>query len=238
MDKAWKTYQEQTREFFSSLGLDARTDVTIQGVRTEHDIDVLVQMNNAGFKVTWLIECKLWTSKVKKLHVLALREIVADTGADRGILLAENGVQSGALEAAALTNVHISSLAELRGSTRKEVFGLRLHDLFDRSVECETRYWEIPKGDRIAFGLRPDHGEAFISTIAKIEKIKEILTKAFRGNYPIELDPFDQIIIPGFPLLVADIEVFVGEADKVLTECESQLVDAEARLCLTKKNGI
>jgi hypothetical protein len=37
--------------------------------------------------------------------VLALRQIVTDVGADRGILLSEKGFQSGAVEAATLTNV-------------------------------------------------------------------------------------------------------------------------------------
>lgn len=87
----WKDYQEETAEFFRSLGLKAETDVTVEGVRTKHDIDVLVKSHHAGFAITWIIECKHWNSKVSKLHVLALREIINDTGADRGILLAENG---------------------------------------------------------------------------------------------------------------------------------------------------
>jgi hypothetical protein len=46
-----------------------------------------------------------WKSRISKAHVLVLREIVSDIGADRGILLAEHGAQSGAREAAVLTNV-------------------------------------------------------------------------------------------------------------------------------------
>ena len=87
-------------------------------MRTKHEIDVLVRANFLGFDLTWLIECKQWASPVSKLHVLALREIVADVGADRGILLAEKGFQSGAIEAARLTNVQVTSLdqlAEFRG---------------------------------------------------------------------------------------------------------------------------
>jgi hypothetical protein len=60
-----------------------------------------------------------------KLHVLALREIVTDLGADRGILLSESGVKSGAKEAARLTNVHISSLASLRGMASAELNDMR-----------------------------------------------------------------------------------------------------------------
>ena len=93
------------------LGLNAVTDVTVKGVRTSHDLDVLVTSHYVGFDITWLVECKHWKTPVNKLHVLALREIVSDVGADRGILLSESGFQSGAIEAANLTNIQVTSLA-------------------------------------------------------------------------------------------------------------------------------
>ncbi len=94
----WEKYQEEAAEFFRSLGLYAQTDAKVQGVRTQHDIDVLIKSHHVGFEVTWIVECKKWNTRISKLHVLALREIVSDTGADRGILLSESGFQSGAIE--------------------------------------------------------------------------------------------------------------------------------------------
>lgn len=76
-DAPWRDYQEEAAEFFRSLGLDASTNVSVDGVRTTHDVDVLVRSHHAGFDVLWLVECKLWKTPVSKLHVLALREIVA-----------------------------------------------------------------------------------------------------------------------------------------------------------------
>lgn len=58
MATAWKDYQEEAAAFFRELGLDAQTDVTIQGVRTTHDVDVLVKSHHVGFDVTWIVECK------------------------------------------------------------------------------------------------------------------------------------------------------------------------------------
>ena len=92
------------------MGLDAETNVTMYGVRTEHDIDVVVRSRHVGFDITWLVECKYWKDPVNKLHVFGLRQIVTDLGADRGILLCEVGFQSGALEAAKLTNEAMDSL--------------------------------------------------------------------------------------------------------------------------------
>ena len=114
MATVWSEYQEEAAEFFRSLGLQADTNVTLKGARTSHDVDVVVRSRHAGFEVTWVVECKHWKSAVSKLHVLGLRQIVADVGADRGILLAEAGFQSGAAEAAALTNVQlVNSVEEL-----------------------------------------------------------------------------------------------------------------------------
>src|SRR5258708_22114951 len=151
----WKDYQEEAAEFFRSLGLDANTDVTIQGVRTKHDVDVLVKSHIYGFDVTWIVECKHWKEPVSKLHVLALREIVTDAGADRGILLSEAGFQSGAVGAADLTNVQVTSLADLNVTAREQISAVRLRELYDRVEECNARDWELPKAKRIEDGLRP-----------------------------------------------------------------------------------
>jgi restriction system protein len=130
--KAWKQYQEETADYFSSIGLEAETDVSVKGVRTSHDVDVLVTSHFHGFDIQWIVECKLWQKPVNKLHVLGLREIVADIGADRGILLSESGFQSGAVEAANMTNIQVTSLENVKESSSHSVYSLRLRELFDR----------------------------------------------------------------------------------------------------------
>ena len=184
----WKDYQERAADFFRSIGLEAETDITIEGVRTKHDIDVLVKSRHVGFNITWLVECKYWKSRVSKLHVLALREIVADTGADRGILLAEKGYQSGAIEASNLTNVELTSLEHLKGSASNAINSMKLKDLFDRLSWCKYEYWEIPKSIRIKEGLRPDASSAGYSGQIAIACCEDIITKAFRNDFPINPD--------------------------------------------------
>jgi hypothetical protein len=61
----------------------------------------------------------------QKLHVLALREIVADFGADRGILVSESGFQAGAVEAASFTSAQLISLVNLKSrASQASLFGL------------------------------------------------------------------------------------------------------------------
>jgi hypothetical protein len=190
----WKDYQEEAAEFFRSLGLDANTDVTIRGVRTKHDVDVLVKSHNYGFDVTWIVECKHWKERVSKLHVLALREIVTDVGADRGILLSETGFQSGAVEAANLTNVQVTSLADLNVTAREQITAVRLRELSERVEQCNLRYWEIPKRTRIEDGLRPEAGLGRLGSYSGtnvIDVCKDLLSRASIGRCPFRYEAWE-----------------------------------------------
>ncbi|MEV0677174.1 restriction endonuclease [Actinosynnema sp. NPDC050436] len=184
----WQEYQEAAAIFFRSIGLIADTDVTLQGVRTKHDIDVVVRARHVGFDLLWVVECKYWARPVSKLHVLALREIVSDLGADRGIILSESGYQSGAEEAAGLTNVQLTSLEKLENSASYEVGKARLRDLQERAEQCERRYWEIGKEVRIDHGLRPPVGFPGYSARREIEAVKTVLSFAFRDVFPIRIE--------------------------------------------------
>ena len=193
----WKDYQEETAAgFFRSLGFSAETDVRFSGVRSSSDIDVVARITIADFPVTWVIECKHWAEPVSKLHVFALRQIVTDLGADRGILLCEQGFQSGAVEAANFTNVQLTSLADLKVSSQRTVSSLRLLKIFDRSNACKERYWEIPKYIRIEARLRPDIQE--FSNYSG-DKVCDFLIKyaglAMRGSYPIKVALFDTLML-------------------------------------------
>ena len=223
MATEWSEYQEEAAEFFRSLGLEATTNVTVQGVRTTHDIDVVVKSRHAGFEVTWIVECKHWNSRVSKLHVLALREIVTDTGSDRGILLAEKGFQSGAAEAAALTNVHLTSLADTRMEASAEVSRMRLTDLYDRVELCRDRYWSIPKAVRIDHGLRTDVFESGYSGAGVISLAQDALRKGFRGSYPFETDQMWRHAVPGTPEHVQSADELNALLEPLVQELEVKL---------------
>jgi restriction system protein len=223
MAVAWREYQEEAAVFFRSLGLDSSTDVTVQGVRTKHDIDVLVKSQHAGFEIIWIVECKLWKTSVSKFHVLALREIVSDIGADRGILLSESGFQSGAIEAANLTNVRVTSLAEVSKSASSDFCSMRMRELYDRIDVCRERYWDIPKAKRIEFGLRPDLYETSYSGARTVEFSKSLLSCAFRGIYPILNEVLEVAVIPDLPEQYNSPEEVVKMVDYLADELENKL---------------
>lgn len=181
---AWDDYQEDVASLFRTLGLEAATNVTVRGVRTSHDIDVVVKSDHVGFNMLWVVECKHWGKPVSKLHVLALREIVSDIGADRGLLMAENGFQSGARDAAELTNVRLTSVAEVRDSAAYTLGIASLRSLQERVDKCKERYWNLSKDVRIEYGLRHDVGIPGFSARVMLDTANAALGCAFRGIFP------------------------------------------------------
>lgn len=180
----WSAYQENAAEFFRELGLQATTNAEVEGVRTHHDVDVLVTFQHSGLDLKWVVECKHWKSNVSKLHVLALRQIVDEVGADRGILLAENGFQSGAIEAAEKSDVSLTSIADLR-VTASEALNLQKLLSFPLRVAVAHRgYWSISKSDRISLGIRTDVGDRGYLGQLVLGAAQDVLLSALADQYP------------------------------------------------------
>jgi hypothetical protein len=111
----WRDYQHAVAAFFRERGCASTVEAPVTGARATHKIDVYVTFRQHGVDVRWLIECKLWKSRVEKAQVLTLKAIVDDVGADRGIIFCESEFQSGARDAARHTNVLlVSSLEEFK----------------------------------------------------------------------------------------------------------------------------
>ena len=109
----WREYEEATAEVFRKLGCNAQVDFQARGVGATHAIDVYATFIRSGITCSWVIECKLWKSRVTKEKVLALKSIVEDLGADRGIIVSEAGFQAGARDAARGSNITlVTSLQE------------------------------------------------------------------------------------------------------------------------------
>ena len=121
MTTDWKEYQEEAALFFRSLGCEATVDAFVRGARASHKVDVWVCFDRFGLKITWVVECKFWKRAIGKEKVMALKAIVDDIGADRGVILSERGFQSGATRAAMKTNLILTSLVDLRRTAEAEI---------------------------------------------------------------------------------------------------------------------
>jgi restriction system protein len=141
----WSRYQEDAAAHFRRLGLPTSTNVTLAGVRSTHDVDVVVRFERAGIDHLWIVECKDTGRPVSKDKALLLRTIVDDVGADRGILLCENGFQRGAYEVAERTNVLVTSLAQLEDASQVELFAADVAT-FDKRVRLAEKSWRALHG--------------------------------------------------------------------------------------------
>lgn len=189
LNPQWKKYQQDVSRFFGDLGMEALVDHSVRGVRTSHDVDVLVRGSYVGFDITWVVECKAWQSRIPKEKVLALRQIVDDVGADRGFLMAESGYQSGALEAALVSNVTLTSIADLTERLRYDLAMTKLSKLENRADEARERYWALGKYERIDAGLRPEVGAVGYSGINVISGVDVVLREVRLRGFPVIYDP-------------------------------------------------
>ena len=181
----WSQYQNEVAGFFRLLALEAETNQQVDGARSVHNVDVVVRSRHAGLEVLWLVECKHWKTRITKEKVFALRTIVDDTGADRGFIMAENGFQSGAIEAACYANVMLSSLRELGETLAFEIGKVKLQSIDSRIVSCAERYWAISKTDRIRYNLRQDVFSLGYSGAAVIKAVESTLHRAAHRGFPI-----------------------------------------------------
>ena len=111
--KDWMDLQEKTAKIFKELGCKTDVDIFVKGARTRHKIDVWAIFDFGGIEYKINIECKYWNTKVKKEQVSTLLGVLADIGAEKGIIVSKKGFQDGAHRLAAYTNIDLLTFPEL-----------------------------------------------------------------------------------------------------------------------------
>lgn len=226
----WYKFQEKISNHFNSLGAISKTNITLQGVRTDHDIDVLVKTKFLGQDLTWIIEAKKWNNKVNKLHVLALRTIIDDIGADKGFIISEKGFQSGAIKAAKNSNISLTTFDELVEETSHYVQDEILNSYKKRLQLLENRYWSHSKYLRKEYGLRGeiwDYPINFSGNILLYTAYKVIMD-AEGNQYPINLDTHmverkGELIANNFQELINWLNLNLNYLDEKILKAEIEM---------------
>ncbi|MEX2653166.1 MAG: restriction endonuclease [Acidimicrobiia bacterium] len=228
---AWRDYEEEVARFFSDRGWTVEPGAVVQGVRTKHKLDVWALTDRLGVVTRWVIECKDWNTKVPKEKVLALRTIVEDIGADRGVILNEKGFQSGAYEAATSANVTVSTLAELEQATvtafnnvRLEAAHRTLADLTVRAFRLMINVKSTPTSGSFTTrrGVRDKSG--VMSRLGIVSAAETSTARARAGQLPVPMPT------PDFEhFSSADtLEQVLERATAVIEWMEDWLTDQEA----------
>jgi hypothetical protein len=110
----WRELQREVARVLEECGFDVEIERSTPTVRGTTEIDVYAAEMNRGRKSIILCECKHWKARVPQNTVHGFRTTVADTGANVGYIVGSSGFQSGAFEAAALTNVRLLTWREFQ----------------------------------------------------------------------------------------------------------------------------
>ena len=114
MPTDWKDLQKQVSQILKECGLETDLEKSIETVRGTVEIDVYAKDSTQTPAVTYLCECKHWASSVPQIIVHAFRTVVADYGANFGLLISSKAFQSGAYEAAKNSNVQLLTWIEFQ----------------------------------------------------------------------------------------------------------------------------
>ena len=226
MAQSWRQYQEDVAAFFRSLGFNVAVDHDVEGVRSNHKIDVWVDFEKWGWQHRWVVECKRHTRPITKADVEILKMIVGEVGASLGFLVSESGFQSGAFQAARKTNVILSSLDELRTKSADDLMldtlvvldlqALRLRETIgDFTVVTQTGPGTLTS--ELRDGVEADK---YISMFGSITMLDMALDRVRLGNLPVVI-PGNLDHDPDSHIVCATVEAFALEAKALLERVES-----------------
>lgn len=110
----WKDLQDKVAYVLGSCGFNVETPKKIQTVRETIEVDVYAKTT----EMTIICECKYWESSVPQSVVLSFRTAVIDIGANKGIIIAKTGFQSGAYHSIQNTNIELKTWQEFMSEYR------------------------------------------------------------------------------------------------------------------------
>ena len=226
----WYKFQEEICAYFNSIGTSAETNVRVQGVRTSHDIDVLVKTKYLGEDLVWIIEAKKWKSRINKLQVLGLRSIADDIGVDRAFIISEAGFQSGAYEASKNTNVKLKTYDELKIDTRELIESEIIKSYKKRLELLEMRYWSHSKSIRKKYGLRGEIWDYPVNFSGQrlLQIAHTAIIYAEKKEYPIDLETY--VVEKEGELMANNFQQLINWFNLNLNLLDEKLFYAEARM--------
>lgn len=109
----WKDLQKKVHQAFTEMGCHAEEPKTISLVRGNKEIDVYVEDTQHEIISIYLIECKYWESDIPQEIIHGFRTVISDSGANKGLIIAKKGFQSGAHTASEKTPLELLTWNEL-----------------------------------------------------------------------------------------------------------------------------
>lgn len=178
--------QEKTAKIFKDLGCKTKVDKYIRGAKTRHKIDVWAIFDFGGIKYRIDIECKYWNTKVKKEQVSTLIGILADLGAEKGIIVSKRGFQKGAHRLAAYTNIDLLTFPELIEKSRTNIEYFKIHNTLNRIKTLRRPFFRFyiamkeEAGKKDLFWYPSEKGSSLLAALSTLRgKLEDIDLRKF-----------------------------------------------------------
>lgn len=237
----WRRLQTEVALILSECGMDAVVEHPLSLARGAARIDVYATDSENQPPSVYLCECKQWSKAVPQAVVHSFRTVVQDAGANFGLLITSRGFQSGAVEAAANTNVKLLSWDEfqlmflnrwLSNSLAPTLAGVSeplvdYTELFNNRVFCKAN--ALSKKEKDEFRrLRERHADLAFLVLAIIMPFSSRLGKPL--CLPLSHSSFDAmsrlpddlinepLYRPFLTKLVAHVEHGISEFDALFGE--------------------
>lgn len=140
--QTWQQLQEWCADILCECGWEAKTEVTVDLVRGQAEIDVLATETVRGREYKTLVECKNWANRVPQHVVHSFRTVVADLGANAGYIVSKAGFQAGAYQAAEHTNVKLLTWHEFQETFEQQWYWEHLTKYVVEHLEPLGNYLE------------------------------------------------------------------------------------------------
>lgn len=142
--KDWKDLQDKVAFILEKCGYRVQTPKKIETPRSNIEVDVFAQ--NSDMQI--LCECKNWNKNISQNTIFSFRTIVYDIGANKGIIIAKKGFQSGAYKGAQYTNIELKTWEEFMLCYKKKYVEncireyLKIRSRLFRVADDKNEYWE------------------------------------------------------------------------------------------------
>ncbi|MCF1463523.1 restriction endonuclease [Agrobacterium vitis] len=124
----------------AECGMKDTRQATIKLPRGSVDVDVLAEETVDGMTSVTVCECKNWKARIPKEIVHAFRTVMQETGANKGYIISREGFQSGAIEAAEATNIHLVTFEQFQERYFEKWYRNRLWAIEDAIKNFNTYY--------------------------------------------------------------------------------------------------
>lgn len=190
-----KEYEIWTKEIYEEIikqegfpGANIQHDVTIQGLTTSHQIDIFFSYNLAGTTHGIAFECKDYKARVSQEKIMAFKSKIDDIReVTKGIFVARNGFQKGAISFAKAHRIELIELREPKeidwnGFIKTIILSLdiiSINKILDIKLEAD-KVWKKEHGvglSLVQFKGSPKNIYFYNDKLEKREAMSELINK-------------------------------------------------------------